>query len=32
MARERKRIAEIERGDWYRSEIDDTLRAKGVIE
>lgn len=32
MARERKRIAEIERGDLYRSEIDDTLRAKGVIE
>jgi regulator of RNase E activity RraA len=32
MTRERARIAEIGRGDWYRAEIDDTLRRKGVIE
>jgi len=32
MAREKKRIAEIQSGVWYKSEIDDALRKKGVIE
>jgi len=32
MAREKKRIAEIQGGVWYKSEIDDALRKKGVIE
>jgi 4-hydroxy-4-methyl-2-oxoglutarate aldolase len=32
MARESARIAEIQRGSWYRAEIDDSLRKKGIIE
>ena len=32
IGRERSRIAEIERGVLYRSEIDETLRKNGVIE
>ena len=32
MARERMRIAEIQSGVWYKPEIDDALRKKGVIE
>jgi 4-hydroxy-4-methyl-2-oxoglutarate aldolase len=32
MARESARIAEIKQGDWYRAEIDDSLRKKGIID
>jgi regulator of RNase E activity RraA len=32
MAREEKRIAEIDSGQIFKAEIDDTLRKKGVIE
>jgi 4-hydroxy-4-methyl-2-oxoglutarate aldolase len=32
MARERARIAEIQDGAWYRAEIDDSLRKRGVID
>jgi regulator of RNase E activity RraA len=32
MTRERARIAEIQRGTWYRPEIDESLRKKGIIE
>jgi regulator of RNase E activity RraA len=32
MAREKSRIAEIQRGVLYKAEIDDALRKKGVIE
>jgi regulator of RNase E activity RraA len=32
VARERSRIAEIQKGVLYKAEIDDALRAKGVIE
>jgi regulator of RNase E activity RraA len=32
MDRESARIAEIKNGKWYRAEIDDSLRKKGVID
>ncbi|MEP6491967.1 MAG: RraA family protein [bacterium] len=32
MTRERARIAEIQAGTWYRAEIDDSLRKRGVID
>ncbi|HXT17075.1 MAG TPA: RraA family protein [Gemmatimonadaceae bacterium] len=32
MDRERKRIAEIRAGTWFRPDVDELLRAKGVIE
>ena len=32
MARESSRIAEIKGGGWYRAEIDDSLRKKGIID
>jgi 4-hydroxy-4-methyl-2-oxoglutarate aldolase len=32
MARESARIAEIQHGAWYRAEIDDSLRKKGIID
>jgi regulator of RNase E activity RraA len=32
MERERSRIAEIQGGRWYRAEIDESLRKKGIID
>ena len=32
MAREQKRIAEIHAGHWFKAEINDALREKGIIE
>ena len=32
MDRERARIAEIQSGKWYRAEIDESLRKKGIID
>ena len=32
MERERARIAEIQDGRWYRAEIDESLRKKGIID